>query len=114
MIRNKEMVEWGEHNGQIYGTSVESVRNVVRSGRVCVLDCAAQALQTLYNREFMPYVVVIAPPAFDELQEMCKLRGEKCRKTDEQLRTTCEENAALLNSEFAQYFDLILVVSFMN
>jgi guanylate kinase len=30
MIRNKEMVEWGNHNGQIYGTSVASVRNVVR------------------------------------------------------------------------------------
>lgn len=30
MIRNQEMVEWGEHKNQIYGTSVASVRNVVR------------------------------------------------------------------------------------
>lgn len=83
-----------------------------RSGRVCVLDSSIQALQTLYNSEFMPYVVVIAPPAFDELQQMCKLRGEKCQKTDEELKSTCEQNATLMKSEFAKYFDLVLVVSF--
>lgn len=30
MIRNREMVEWGELGGHIYGTSIASVRNVVR------------------------------------------------------------------------------------
>lgn len=59
----------------------------------------------------MPYVVVIAPPAFDELQQMCKLRGEKCQKTDAELLSTCEQNAALMKSEYAKYFDLVLVVS---
>lgn len=78
-----------------------------------MLDCAAQALQNLYNGEFMPYVVVIAPPAFDELQQMCKLRGEKCQKTDAELLSTCEQNAALMKSEYAKYFDLVLVVSFL-
>ncbi|KAI6182916.1 Guanylate kinase domain containing protein [Aphelenchoides bicaudatus] len=108
-IRNKEMVEWGELQNQIYGTSVASVRNVVRSGRVCVLDCAAQALQTLYNKEFMPYVVVIAPPPLEELQQMCKLRGDKCKKTEAELRETCSQHATLMKSEFSQYFDLVLV-----
>lgn len=29
-IRNKEMVEWGELQGHIYGTTIASIRNVVR------------------------------------------------------------------------------------
>jgi guanylate kinase len=85
-----------------------------RSGRVCVLDCAAQALQTLYNSEFMPYVVVIAPPPLEELKQMCKLRGDKCKKTESELRATCDQHAALMKSEFARYFDLVLVVSSHN
>lgn len=59
----------------------------------------------------MPYVVVIAPPPLDELQQMCKLRGEKCKKTEAELRATCEQNASLMKSEYARYFDLVLVVS---
>ncbi|KAI6241434.1 26S proteasome non-ATPase regulatory subunit 7 [Aphelenchoides fujianensis] len=109
LIRNKQMIEWGEYGNQIYGTTTASVRNIVRSGRMCVLDCAPQALQQLYNREFMPYIVVIAPPALDELQSMCKLRGDKCKKTDGELQSTCEENAKLMQSEYARYFDLVLV-----
>lgn len=53
--------------------------------------------------------MVIAPPAFDELQQMCKLRGEKCQKTEAELRSTCEQHATLMKSEYAKYFDLVLV-----
>uniref|UniRef100_A0A1I7RYG4 Guanylate kinase-like domain-containing protein n=1 Tax=Bursaphelenchus xylophilus TaxID=6326 RepID=A0A1I7RYG4_BURXY len=70
MIREKRVIEWGEYDGHIYGTSEDSVREIVRSGRVCVLDCAVQALNHLYNGEFMPYVVVIAPPEYEEFVEM--------------------------------------------
>lgn len=30
MIRNNEVIEWGEYDNQVYGTTVESVREVVR------------------------------------------------------------------------------------
>ncbi|KAI6178649.1 Guanylate kinase domain containing protein [Aphelenchoides besseyi] len=109
LIRAKDMIEWGEYGNQIYGTATSSVRSIVRSGRMCVLDCAAQALQNLYNREFMPYVVVIAPPALDELQTMCKLRGDKCKKTDAELQSTCAQHEQLMKSDYSRLFDLVLV-----
>jgi guanylate kinase len=43
-------VEWGEYNGNLYGTSVQSVRDVIRTGRVCVLDCSPQAAKYLYTK----------------------------------------------------------------
>ena len=61
------MIEWGEYKGvwivsfmfsspphfkgQLYGTTAESVRQVVRSGRLCVLDCTLKAMECLYNAE---------------------------------------------------------------
>ncbi|KAK0424270.1 hypothetical protein QR680_008585 [Steinernema hermaphroditum] len=106
-IRSGDMIEWGELDGQLYGTSAETVRRVVRSGRVCVLDCAPQALSYLYNGEFMPYVVAITPPSVDEFLQMNRLRESS--KPEEKIRATCEQSAALLASEHAKRFDLVLV-----
>uniref|UniRef100_A0A1I7YRK9 Guanylate kinase-like domain-containing protein n=1 Tax=Steinernema glaseri TaxID=37863 RepID=A0A1I7YRK9_9BILA len=106
-IRSGDMIEWGELDGQLYGTSAETVRRVVRSGRVCVLDCAPQALSYLYNGEFMPYVVAITPPSVDEFLQMNRLRENS--KPEERIRETCEQSTALIRSEHAKRFDLVLV-----
>jgi hypothetical protein len=39
---------------------------------------------------------------------MCKLRGDKCKKTEPELKSTCDQNAAIMKSEYARYFDLVL------
>lgn len=57
----------------------------------------------------MPYVVVIAPPAFEEMKEMCKLRKDTCQRTELQLKNTCDQHEKLTNSSYAKYFDLVLV-----
>jgi guanylate kinase len=106
-IRDGKMVEWGELSGVIYGTSADSVRRVVRSGRVCVLDCSENALEFLYNSEFMPFVVVIGPPKFEELQQMSKLRGDN--KSDEQLQATVDYHEKLIKGQYSKYFDQILI-----
>uniref|UniRef100_A0A7E4VP65 Guanylate kinase-like domain-containing protein n=1 Tax=Panagrellus redivivus TaxID=6233 RepID=A0A7E4VP65_PANRE len=110
-VRDGQMIEWGELSGTMYGTCAETVRRVVRSGRVCVLDCSAKALTYLYNGEFMPFVVVIAPPAFEELQQMNKLRSDKDTppKTEAELRTTIAHHEQLMKSEFSKYFDQVLI-----
>uniref|UniRef100_A0A0N5AQX4 MAGUK p55 subfamily member 6 n=1 Tax=Syphacia muris TaxID=451379 RepID=A0A0N5AQX4_9BILA len=105
-IESGEMIEWGEYVGNYYGTSAETVRACVRSGRVCVLDCAPQALQYLYNREFMPFVVVISPPNIDELRHINKLRPNPY--SDEQLQQTIADNRKLLSGEYSKKFHLVL------
>lgn len=39
-IKQHKFLEYGEHNGNIYGTSLDSIRNVINEGRMCVLDCS--------------------------------------------------------------------------
>ena len=62
-VRKHEMLEYGEYQGELYGTKLDSVREVIDTGRMCVLDCSPSALKLLHNsNEFMPFVVFLAAP----------------------------------------------------
>lgn len=39
-VADHQMLEYGEHNGHLYGTSLESIRDVIRQGKMCILDCS--------------------------------------------------------------------------
>jgi len=70
-IRRHEMLEYGEHGGEIYGTKLDSVREVIDTGRMCVLDCSPAALKLLHNsNEFMPFVVFLAAPGLEEMKHI--------------------------------------------
>lgn len=32
-INENKFLEWGEHNGNLYGTHLDSIRNVIKEGR---------------------------------------------------------------------------------
>ncbi|XP_054708335.1 protein PALS2-like isoform X2 [Uloborus diversus] len=69
-IAENKYLEFGELNGHLYGTKLESVRAIIRSGKMCILDCNPQVLKYLKTSEFMPYVVFIAAPPVDQLRHM--------------------------------------------
>merc|ERR1719266_285505 len=70
-IKRHEMLEYGEHNGHLYGTKLDSIRDIIDEGRMCVLDCSPQALKLLHNsNEFMPFVVFLAAPGMDEMKHI--------------------------------------------
>ena len=90
-IRENKFLEYGEHNGNIYGTHLDSIRNVIKEGslgtrlksssicltfdpfvgKMCVLDCAPSAVKLLHNSsEFMPFVIFIAAPGMEQLKQL--------------------------------------------
>lgn len=70
-IRKGEYLEWGEYNGNLYGTKLSTIRQVIQSGKMCIIDCSPKALKLLSNQEFMPYVVFVkCPPTVDDLYSM--------------------------------------------
>ncbi|MCP9260088.1 Guanylate kinase [Dirofilaria immitis] len=111
-IRTGDMIEWGELDEQLYGTSMETVRSCIRSGRVCLLDCEPQALQHLYNAEFMPFVVLIAPPGIDDFRELNKFRPSPY--SEEQMMAFIRENKELMESSYARMFNIVLVNKNLN
>ncbi|KAK7893527.1 hypothetical protein WMY93_022679 [Mugilogobius chulae] len=68
MIHNNKFLEYGEYRGNYYGTSSESVREVLGSGKICVIDIEPNALQAVRTPELRPYIVYIKPPSAEELR----------------------------------------------
>ncbi|KPM02349.1 MAGUK p55 subfamily member 6-like protein [Sarcoptes scabiei] len=128
-------LEYGEYQGHLYGTKLETMRHVIRSGRMCVIDPNPQCLKLLKNAEFMPYVVFIAAPALDQLRYINEVnrnsnygsrtyytfdravgRSRRARTMqslaeiyeDEDLQVTIEESARIQRA-YEKYFDLTII-----
>ncbi|GMT37363.1 hypothetical protein PFISCL1PPCAC_28660, partial [Pristionchus fissidentatus] len=105
-IRDHEMIEWGDLDNQLYGTWAGEVKDVVESGRLCILDCAPQALPYLYNSSFKPFVVHIRAPELEEAVQLEQLRP-KIRSKEELEKS--EKDAEHIATTYAKYIHLTLV-----
>ncbi|XP_018402444.1 PREDICTED: MAGUK p55 subfamily member 6 isoform X2 [Cyphomyrmex costatus] len=112
-IKEHRFLEHGEHGGHLYGTKLDSVRELIRAGKMCVLDCSPAALKILHNStEFMPYVIFIAAPGMEQLKSLYDLgrsTGASSRNlTEDDLKSTLEESAALQRA-YEKYIDQVII-----
>ncbi|KAK3735094.1 hypothetical protein QZH41_011254 [Actinostola sp. cb2023] len=105
-------IEYGVHDGTMYGTKIDTIREVMRSGKMCFLDVNPTALKVLKTPEFMPYIVFIAAPDLELLREnqnkSLKEGVINKKRSDEELRKTVDESERLYNS-YAHFFDSTIV-----
>ncbi|KAG7273389.1 hypothetical protein CRUP_037451 [Coryphaenoides rupestris] len=80
-IQDHQFIEAGQYNNHLYGTSVQSVRQVAQKGKHCILDVSGNAIK--------------------RLQEMNK------RLTEEQARKTLDR-ANKLEQEFTEHFTAVV------
>ncbi|XP_003373411.1 MAGUK p55 subfamily member 2 [Trichinella spiralis] len=108
-MENEKFLECGELNGKLYGTKLDSIKEVIKKGQVCVLDCGPQAINVIRNREFMPYIVFIDTPPYEEFKHIYNIHRDSLRpRTDEELKQICLESQAIKNI-YGHLFDLTLV-----
>ncbi|XP_012054239.1 PREDICTED: MAGUK p55 subfamily member 6 [Atta cephalotes] len=137
-IKEHRFLEHGEHGGHLYGTKLDSVRELIRAGKMCVLDCSPAALKILHNStEFMPYVIFIAAPGMEQLKclyDLGRSTGASSRNLtfdrqssiryssrrartleslaslyeEDDLKSTLEESAALQRA-YEKYIDQVIV-----
>ncbi|XP_055684843.1 protein PALS2 isoform X2 [Lutzomyia longipalpis] len=112
-LHNNNFLEHGEHNGNLYGTHLDSIRDVIKQNKMCVLDCAPSALKLLHNsQEFMPFVVFIAAPGMEQLKQIYAERratgGSQRNLADDDL-VQAVEDSALLQRKYEKYLDLVIV-----
>ncbi len=70
-IKQHEFLEYGELNGNLYGTRFDSIQAITDQGRVAVLDPSPQSLKLLRSSpDFMPFVVFLAAPGLDEMRHL--------------------------------------------
>ncbi|XP_061547219.1 peripheral plasma membrane protein CASK isoform X20 [Phycodurus eques] len=105
-ISNNEYLEYGSHEDAMYGTRLETIREIHQQGLLAILDVEPQALKVLRTAEFAPYVVFIAAPTItpgiDETPRWCR------RLPDESLQRLQKESE-ILQKTYAHYFDRTVV-----
>ncbi|XP_035714586.1 MAGUK p55 subfamily member 2 isoform X4 [Folsomia candida] len=69
-IRTNKYLEFAEKDGNLYGINADSVREIIRQGKMCIIDCNPTVLKILHNSpEFMPYVVFLAARGGGDIQQ---------------------------------------------
>ncbi|XP_077414047.1 discs large homolog 1-like protein isoform X22 [Vanacampus margaritifer] len=100
-IQEHKFIEAGQYNNHLYGTSVQSVREVAQKGKHCILDVSGNAIKRLQAALLHPIAIFIKPKSVQNIMEMNK------RLTEEQSRKTFER-AAKLEHEFTEHFTAIV------
>ncbi|KAK5968265.1 Peripheral plasma membrane protein CASK [Trichostrongylus colubriformis] len=96
-IQNNEYLEYGTHEESMYGTKLDTIRNIHKSGKVAILDVEPQALKVLRTAEYSPFVIFIAAPNLQGLQD-----------PDGSLERLLRESE-ILRQAFGHLFDYVLV-----
>jgi MAGUK p55 subfamily member 5 len=76
---SRKFVEHGEYERAYYGTSLEAIRSVINSSKICVLNLHPQSLKILRTSDLKPYVVFVAPPSLEKLRQKKMRNGETFR-----------------------------------
>ncbi|XP_016361112.1 peripheral plasma membrane protein CASK-like [Sinocyclocheilus anshuiensis] len=96
-ISNNDYLEYGSHEDAMYGTRLETIRQIHEQGMVVILDVEPQALKVLRTAEFAPYVIFIAAPTITPAMN-----------EDESLQRLQKESEALQHS-YTHYFDQTII-----
>uniref|UniRef100_A0A3Q3BBF5 MAGUK p55 scaffold protein 4 n=1 Tax=Kryptolebias marmoratus TaxID=37003 RepID=A0A3Q3BBF5_KRYMA len=107
-------LEYGEYKGHLYGTSVDAVKEVLNSGKICVVDIEPNAVQAVRTHELKAFIIYVKPPPLERL----RVTREDAYITtnyyvnrpfkDEDFQEM-EETARKMESQLWHFFDQVIV-----
>ncbi|XP_024150026.1 peripheral plasma membrane protein CASK isoform X10 [Oryzias melastigma] len=96
-ISNNDYLEYGSHEDAMYGTRLETIRQIHAQGMIAILDVEPQALKILRTAEFAPYVVFIAAPTITP------------GLTEDDSLQRLQKESEMLQRTYAHYFDQTVI-----
>uniref|UniRef100_A0A673GWT8 MAGUK p55 subfamily member 4-like n=1 Tax=Sinocyclocheilus rhinocerous TaxID=307959 RepID=A0A673GWT8_9TELE len=114
MVCNHRFIEFGELRGHLYGTSVDAVKDVLASGKICVIDIEPYALESVRTAELRAYAIFIKPPTVEQM---------KCTRMNSHIITNyytsrpfkdedfqeIEDAGRNMEQHYCQFFDHVIV-----
>jgi len=102
----KNFVEEGEYQRNFYGTSIDSVREVVDSGKYAILVLNAPSINVMRKEGLKPYVIFIKPPSKDQIAKNLIREDKQLNESDiEQMITS----GRIIETDFGHLFDEIII-----
>uniref|UniRef100_A0AAY4A549 Protein associated with LIN7 1, MAGUK p55 family member b n=1 Tax=Denticeps clupeoides TaxID=299321 RepID=A0AAY4A549_9TELE len=105
-VSSGKFIEWGEFDKNLYGTTTDSVRQVINSGRICLLCLHSKSLQVLCYSNLKPYIVFVAPPSLEQLRTLLSRDGKTTKPED--LKNIVEK-ALEIEQNFGHLFHSVIV-----
>ncbi|XP_055786386.1 MAGUK p55 subfamily member 4-like [Salvelinus fontinalis] len=110
IVHNNKFLENGEYKGHFYSTSLDAVKDVLNSGRICVIEIEPHAIQSARTHELKAYIIYVKPPTAERMKET---RKEAQITTNyyvnipfkEEDFQEIEEAARKMESHYCQFFD---------
>ena len=76
-IARGEFIESATFSGNMYGTSIKAVSDVMEKGRVCLLDIDMQGVRSVKKTDLSPSYLLIRVPSMDVLEQRLRGRGSE-------------------------------------
>ena len=112
LMQADEFIENAEFSGNLYGTSKSAVQDVLKAGRICILDIDTQGVRAVKKTDLEPHYVFIKPPSLAVLEQRLRARGTE---TEESLSKRLGAAAAEMEyGETPGNFDTIIINDDLN
>nr|CAH8838357.1 unnamed protein product [Trichobilharzia regenti] len=111
-IASNEYLEYGAHEGAMYGTKLDTIRQIHAASLIAILDVEPQALKILRTAEFAPCVVFIAAPALTDMtngQHTGNNTASSNKNTGDNSLERLARESALLEQHYSHFFDLKII-----
>lgn len=98
----------------MYGTKLETIRQIHSEGKMAILDVEPQALKILRSADYAPYVVFIASPCLQTIQAsqfsktLRRAHDNLLQDYDGSLERLAKESDCLKQA-YGHFFDLTIV-----
>lgn len=104
-VLSGKYLEWGENGGVYYGTRLNEIRDIINSGKTCVIDTDPSALKLLHTAEFMPLIVFIDAPKLEVLMKNNQKGGDHKPPSAGEMKEIIRESSSI-SENYHHYFDM--------
>ena len=105
MIQDGQFVEYANVHKNIYGTSIQAVRSVMKQNKICILDIDIQGVKSILNgpahKELRPYYLFVQPRNFDS--RLRKRQTDSEEQIQIRLKTAKNEISASKSMPFDKF-----------
>ncbi|MBF0591614.1 MAG: guanylate kinase [Nitrospirae bacterium] len=75
MLKNNDFIEYAEVHGNLYGTALATIQEVLSEGNDVLLDIDTQGARQIRNKHIKSTSIFIIPPSIDTLYQRLKTRN---------------------------------------
>ncbi|XP_072570812.1 MAGUK p55 subfamily member 4 [Paramormyrops kingsleyae] len=109
MLYTHRFLEYGEYKGHLYGVSITSIRNVLDSGKICVVDIDPHGLQAIRTHELKAYIIFVKSPSAARMKQTRAKAQNADIPPSRNADINVVEEAAKMESFYCQFFDEVIV-----